>query len=139
VPERRGPSNKIVSRSKMPCRRTECKACNRSVAVKGQVLEMLSYRLGISQVVVLLDEAVEELSRRASSYLMKRYGKKSPQRRFDWTLVDLNLFRRTSFQERIRRSLFPWWKPDDALLFQIQQKSPADHVLGLTVWLRPAP
>src|SRR5208283_2210058 len=89
---------------------------------------------------VLLDEAVAQFLQRASSHLVNRDGGKLPQRHLDGALVDLYLFRRASMQERVlERNLFHWGKTDGALTFQVQQEAPADHVLGLPVWLGPVP
>jgi len=137
--ERWSPPDEMISRPQMPCRRTEGKACNRPVRGKSHVLEVLPHGLGVSEIMVLLDEAVEEFFQGGSSHLMNRDGKKLPQRFLDRASVDLDPFRRTSLQERIERNLFPWGKTDGALTFQIQQEPTADHVLGLPVLLGPVP
>ncbi len=130
----------MVTRPKMPCGRREGKACDRSVPGKSHVLEVLSNRLSVSQVVVLLYEAVENLFQGASSHLPNRDGEKLSQRLFDGALVYFHSFRRTSVQEGIFRwNLFHRGKTNCAFALQIQKESPADHVLGLSVWLGPVP
>jgi hypothetical protein len=124
----------------MPCRRGKDKTCHRPIPGKNHVLEVFSHGLGISQVMVLLDKAVAELLQRAPSHLVNRDGRKLPQKLFDGALVNFHPLRRASVQERIHeRSSFPWGKTDSALSFQVQQEPPADHVLGLAVWLGPVP
>ena len=89
---------------------------------------------------MLLDEAVAQFFQRASSHLANRDRKKLPQGLFDRVLDDLYLFRRASMQQRVlERDLFHWGKTDGTLALQIQQEPPADHVLGLAVWLGPVP
>ena len=120
-PEFWGPADKMVPWPKMPCCRAKSKACQQPVSGKSHVLEVLSNRLRVSQVMVLLDEAVEQLFRRTSSNLMNRDGEKLPQRLFDGAPVDLHSFRRSSLKEGIfERNFLPWRQTDSALSFESQ-------------------
>ena len=120
MPERRGPANEIIPRSKMPCCGTECKASKRPVFAKGHVLEMFADRLRIAEVMVFLDKAVEKLFQRASSDLPDGDGEKLPQRFFHRCRVDVDLFRPASVRQRIFWDLLAGRQTNGALTFQSQ-------------------
>ena len=139
-PECWSPPDEVISRPQMPCGRGECKTCQRPVPRKSHILEVFPHWLGVPQIMMLFDEAVKKFLQGGSSHLENRDGEKLPQRLFDETPVDFHQLRPASVQQGIlERDLFHWGKNDGALAFQVQQEPPADHVLGLAVWLSPVP
>ena len=65
------PSNKTVSWPKMPGSGRPCQTGNGSVMGEGYILKVFSNRLAIAQVMILGNEAIEKLLKRAPSDLPK--------------------------------------------------------------------
>lgn len=90
LPGRYIPSDKSVPNSNVPWSGRPEQTGNGPVMEKGHVLEMLSNRLGIAQIMILADEAVTKLLLRGPADLLQMYGGKLADGATDWRLINLD-------------------------------------------------
>jgi hypothetical protein len=106
---------------------------------KDHILEVLADRLGITQVVVLADEAVTELLLRGPADLLKVDGKKRTYGAMDRCLINRNPDRRLTVGQGIGKLPFGRRQLDPALGFEEQQQAAANHVFEGAIGLSPIP
>lgn len=88
----RGPAYELIPVEDAVWGRREGKAGNGSLAGKDQILQMFPDRLGVAEIVVMLDEAVEKLLVFAFSDLQELKGLKFFYRGDNQRLIDLDFF-----------------------------------------------
>ena len=135
----RGPSNVTVTAGNHPGSRPPAQACDRSAIGQGQVLEMLSDRLTVSQVMVGGDQMVEQCFGFAgATNLNPLNGQQLLKRPNDGRCIHV---------ETLGPGLSPGIdartpgrrKPDVSTPFKLEEQSPADHVLQMPIGLPPVP
>lgn len=133
------PSDKSVPDSNVP-RRGRPKQTGKGPAPgKGHVLEMLSNRLGIAQIMILVDEAVTKLLLRGPSDLLQMYGGKLGDGATHCPLINLHRDRYFSVSQGIGGPAFGRRQLDPSLGLQKQQQAATYHVLESAIDLPPIP
>jgi hypothetical protein len=69
-----GPADKAIPATNVAGRRAIDYAGHRSLSGKDQILQMLSHRLAIAQIVILPDQAIAELLKSRAPYLTDLKG-----------------------------------------------------------------
>jgi hypothetical protein len=133
------PSDKSVPDSDVPGGRRPEQAGDGPAVGKGHILEVLSDRLGITQVVVLADEAVTELLLRAPAHLLEADGTQPIDGAMDRCLINRNPVGRLAVGQGIGKLTFGRRQLDPALGFEEQQQAAADHVFQGAIGLSPIP
>src|ERR1017187_845150 len=122
------PAYVAIAAAQMTRRRTPCHAGDGSSLRPHQILQVLSHWLLVTEIVMMLDEAVEQRFVGCSSDLLKRdrtdVDKCTRQRRH----VDQDRLLSVSLYERIERGLTNRRQFDLACAVQHQQKTAADHI-----------
>jgi hypothetical protein len=133
------PSDKSVPGSDVPGGGRPEQTGDRPAMGKGHILEVLSDRLGITQVVVLADEAVTELLLRAPADLLEVDGKQRIDGAMDRCLINRNPVGRLAVGQGIGKLTFGRRQLDPALGFEEQQQAAADHIFEGAIGLSPIP
>lgn len=139
LPGRYIPSDKSVPGSDVPWGGRPEQTGDRPAMGKGHILEVLSDRLGITQVVVLADEAVTELLLRGPADLLEVDGKQRIDGAMDRCLINRNPGRRLAVGQGVGNLPFGRRQLDPALGFEEQQQAAADHVFEGAIGLSPIP
>jgi len=106
---------------------------------KGHILEMLSDRLGITQVVVLADEAVTKLLLRAPADLLEADGQQRIDGAMNRRLINRNPVGRLAIGQGIGNLTFGRRQLNPSLGFEKQQQAAADHIFEGAIGLSPIP
>lgn len=100
---------------------------------------MLSNWLSIAQVMMLTDQAVEELLPLGSTDLLEIDRMQISNRALDGGSVNLNVYGFSSIGKRVGEFTLGRRQLDQALRLQQQQKAAADHVFECAICLSPLP
>lgn len=133
------PSDKSVPDSNVPWRGRPEQASNGPPMGKGHVLEMLSHRLGIAQIMILADEAVTKLLLRGPSDLLQMQGGKLREGASDGRLINPDVDRHFSLCQGIGGPASGRRQLDPSLGLEQQQQAAAYHVLESAIGLPPIP
>ena len=117
----------------------EGEAGQEPVTAKGQILEVLTHGLRVTEVMKLLDQAVEKSFLRGPADLTKFNGREFFDLIGDRVLADRNGWRSGQVPEGVVIARYSGRQRDELLPLQDEQKTAADHVLQLAISLPPAP
>ena len=106
---------------------------------KGHILEVLSDRLAIAQVVVLVDQTVTELLLRGPADLLEVDGKKGIDGAMDRCLINRDSVGRFAVGQGIGKLTLGLRQLDPALGFEEQQQATAHHIFEGAIGLSPIP
>ena len=133
-----GPANKSISDVKGKSCRGKSQAGNRALFAENNIFQVLTNRLGIAQVMIMLDETIEQFFVGGSPHLFKmKQWADFFQPGIDWCCVYCNRFRPFS----AILTGFAFWRGlcDMSLPLKMEQQSPAYHIFWLSVMLCPVP
>jgi len=139
LPDRYIPSDKSIPNSDVPRGGGPQQTSDRPAMGKSHILELLSDRLGITQVVVLADEAVTELLLRAPADLLKADGQQRIDGAINRRLINRNPGRHLAVYQWIWNLTFGRGQLNPSLGFQEQQQAAADHIFQSAIGLSPIP
>src|SRR5260370_36816164 len=115
------PADKTVGACKMAHRRRPAQAGNRLPFGVHQVLQMFSRRLCVTEVVILLDEAVEEWLLHCAARLLKLQRSQLVQRPAHWSVVGHDRFRARPPLWPVVRWTLGWWQLNLTGAIQLQE------------------
>ncbi|MFP4087927.1 MAG: hypothetical protein ACLFUL_14170, partial [Desulfobacteraceae bacterium] len=123
----------------IPWGRTPCQAGNGTFTGTGNIFEMLSNRLCVTQVMVLAYKAIEDFLKGRSANLLKVDGEQIRNKAMNGRLINGYRGGFLSLCKRICRREFSGGQFNEAFRFQQKQQTSADHVLKNTIGLSPIP
>lgn len=100
---------------------------------------MFAYRLGVTEVMELLNKTVEQFFIRASSNLTKDNTLKFLYFGVYGVLRYGNFSRRFALGQGIVWCEFSWWKREVSLPLQLEHQATADNVFEIAIGLHPVP
>ena len=100
---------------------------------------MFAYRLGVPQIMELLNKTVEQFFIGAFSNLTKGDRIKFFYFCMDGVLRYGNSFRRFTLGKRIIWCELPWWKREMSLPLQLEHQAATDNIFEIAIGLYPVP
>lgn len=115
------------------------KTGNRSILDQRNILEMFADGLGITEVVIMLDEAIKQFLQAGFPDLAEINRRQVLNRGIQWSPVDVYKGWKTTLGKGIVRGALAGWQSEQAFSFQDEKEPAADHVFETAVWLNPVP
>jgi len=138
IPVSRSPSDEIISRGYLPCPCPPTNADKGTILMKGDILEMLTHCLAVTEVMVSLNETIVERLPFSVSYHLNLDGGESRKGGTDG-------LRRV--EGDLKGPLLPFAPPsipsrreiEQPFSFKAQEEFPAGHLLETSIGLPPVP
>jgi len=112
---------------------------NRSILDQGNILEVFANGLDVPKIMIVLNEAIEQLLQARFPDLTKFNRGQILDRGMQRGLADIYMGWKITPGKRIIRDAPAGRQSEKAFSFQDEKESPADHVFGIAVWLNPVP
>lgn len=133
------PPDKSIAGSDVPRGGRPHQTSDRPAMGKGYILEVLSDRLGVTQVVVLVNQTVTELFLRSPADLLEVDGKKCIDGAMDRCLINRDSVGWFAVGQGIGKLAFGRRQLNPPLGFEEQQQAAAHHIFEGAIGLPPIP
>lgn len=134
-----GPSQIAIPHPDVAGSRAEAYTRNRPVVSKRDIVEMLADGLAITKVVIPVDKALVESFQGSAPHHEDGQRQKLIEGNVARGIIDLDPVRPCLAPLKPRGYPLLWRKGNMAFPMELQQETPADHVPGGSIGLRPVP